>query len=199
MLTKAVPSPPLQLFASRKPFDWPPVGEAEAALSAPGALLEWEMRDYQRLGVRYPLDMLPDTDCRRATDFSSISRMISPTQIPDITYPAKNSIRFAPAGASLNMNRTAFEDYRIHRICPSCGTPFRPQDQFVEIPVGATGAKYLERGGICYRFAIVLDCGKDMPGPEEDGEPRDPKVDVSFLETCRSALALDLYEASLYS
>jgi hypothetical protein len=64
------------------------------------------------------------------------------------------------------------------------------------MPVGATGAKYEERGGLCYRFAIVIDCGKEMPFSEEN---RDPRAHRGFKETCRAALATELYEASHYS
>ena len=88
---------------------------------------------------------------------------------------------------------------RIHRLCPNCGTVFRPQDQIVEIVEGATGKKHCIAAGLCYRFAIVVDCGKDFPTGSDDEEPQDPHASALFLETCSKALGIELYEVSLYT
>ena len=91
---------------------------------------------------------------------------------------------------------------RIRRICPSCGAAFRPQDQVAEIVDGATGEKSPQPGGLCNRFAIIIDFGKEMPlyMPDANGELVDSAAKAAdvFLETCRTALGIDLNEFSLY-
>jgi hypothetical protein len=182
----------------REPFLFPPRGESLAALSAPGANLEWRLNDYPALGARYPLDLLPDPAWRPSYSLH-LGLFEDFISVESGTYlRCKELDAFCVCGHNLKYEANGMRGFgdRIRRHCPSCETPFRPQDQVVEIPIGATGNRYEERGGICYRFAIVVDCGKDIG--ESDGEPRDPKADAVFMETCHSALGIELYEVSHY-
>ena len=191
------PSPRLPLMPESKSFVFPPIGESEEALSAAGALIEWEMRDYLKLGTRYPLDQLPDPGWRPSYSLQ-IHLCDDFTEAPDNYGPSRKLNTVCACGQELKYQTKGirFEEERIHRVCPSCGEPFRPQDQIVEMRDGSTGATYEERGGLCYRFAIVVDCGKNIPNYSDP--LRDPRADPRFKETCSTALATELYEASHY-
>jgi hypothetical protein len=96
----------------------------------------------------------------------------------------------------------SFEGAKVRRICPECGAAFRPQDQIADIVDGATGDKTPQPGGMCYRFAIVLDFDKDHPlfAQNADGERVDatPRVTSRFMDVCRTALGIELNEFSDY-
>jgi hypothetical protein len=194
------PTQPLQLLAESKPFLFPPTGESQEALSAPGSVITWELRDYLKLGTRYPLNKLPDPSWRPSynleihlcDDFTNAVGVEAPCGELNTVCACGHDLKYETQGIP-------FEEHRVHRSCPSCGQSFRPQDQIVEMLVGSTGARYEERGGLCYRFAIVVNCGKDMPLLEEGGGLSDPRADPEFTEACRAALETELYEASLYS
>lgn len=86
--------------------------------------------------------------------------------------------------------------FKVKRICPNCGVQFRPQDHVVEVMNGATGALHSLRGGLCYRFAIIIECGKRWPSEDATSDPR---VNRKFMEICESTLGLELQEVSYYS
>jgi hypothetical protein len=51
-----------------------------------------------------------------------------------------------------------FWDSRIPRKCPSCGSPFRPQELVAHVRDGRTGKAVDRPGGATYLFAVVIDC-----------------------------------------
>jgi hypothetical protein len=101
-------------------------------------------------------------------------------------------------------------DYEfIRRICPQCGTVFRPQDQVAETKdVG--GNNITKPGGACHRFAIDIPCGKDAPivVTGTDGEDvfdadgqlmiNDPKVSAAFMAVSAAALGTGLQEIGVW-
>jgi hypothetical protein len=193
---------PLKVAAQSKPFSFPPEGDSRSALSEPGALIQWRMNDYISLGTVYPLDTLPDPGWRPSYGLE-IHLCDDFTNKDTDAYggSCRQISTHCTCGHDLLYETTGirFEEHRVRRTCPKCGKLFRPQDQIAEIAIGATGGKYEERGGLCYRFAIVVDCGKEMPQCEDEGGLRDAKAQVGFMETCRSALGIELYEVSYYS
>jgi hypothetical protein len=192
------PSPRLPLMPENKSFVFPPIGESEEALSAPGALIQWEIRDYLKLGTRYPLDQLPDPDGQPSYNLNIhlCDDFTEAAEVYGLPSTALNTLCACGQELKYETKGIPFEEERIHRACPACGKPFRPQDQIVQLYDGSTGVPYEERGGICYRFAIVVDCGKESPNSDP---PRDPRADPRFKKTCSAALATELYEASHYS
>jgi hypothetical protein len=91
---------------------------------------------------------------------------------------------------------------KIRQVCPACGQAFRPQDRLAEI-VDANGVKTPQAGGLCNRFAIILDFGKEWPlyTRASSGELTEatPKATDLFLSTCSAALGIELSEFSYYS
>jgi hypothetical protein len=85
----------------------------------------------------------------------------------------------------------AFRDFRIQRTCPSCGTPFRPQDKVARMKDGWTGETTERPGGATYLFAVVVDCGK---GFARDGGPI--RATDEFHKTVARALGQELYEVA---
>ena len=195
---RETPSPRLPLRPESKSFVFPPIGESEEALSAPGAVIQWEIRDYLKLGTRYPLDQLPDPGWRPSYNLNIhlCDDFTEAAEVYGLPSTALNTVCACGHQLKYETKGIPFEEERIHRACPSCGEPFRPQDQIVQMCDGSTGVPYEERGGICYRFAIVVDCGKESPNSDP---PRDPRADPRFKKTCSAALATELYEASHYT
>lgn len=56
---------------------------------------------------------------------------------------------------------------RIHRICPSCGSNFDPCSATCKILDGWRGEPHPLKGGLTFRFALVVDCHKYWPHEEE--------------------------------
>lgn len=81
---------------------------------------------------------------------------------------------------------------KIRRACPVCGQAFRPQHQLAEIRNGEDRTIFVQPGGLCKHFAIIIDFGKDMPfyRLEPNGVLVDAitKVTDVFLQTCITAL-----------
>ncbi len=82
-----------------------------------------------------------------------------------------------------------FYDGRIHRTCPSCGTPFRPQERIARVRDGYTGVARNRTGGVIYLFAVVVDCGK---GFAREGWPM--RATEKFMGTLTKALGRRFYE-----
>jgi hypothetical protein len=92
-----------------------------------------------------------------------------------------------------------FDEDRVRRTCPLCGLGFRPQDQFV--PIGDwTGNETLVAGGACHRFEIVVDCAAvyDSGDPPAAQFEKNAKASGAFIEICRAALGIELYEVTSY-
>jgi hypothetical protein len=179
----------------------PPQGDALTALSASGGLIELSSIDHAGPSLKFPLDPLPGPDAiyglqiHFCDDFVNVDTSgYGPVcrQLDTRCCGCRAELYYEPAGIK-------FADYRIHNICPTCSAQFRPQQQIVEIAIGATGGKYELPAGICYRFAVVIDCGKQSLGVSEGETPRDPRASAEFLGTCRDALGVELYDASCYS
>jgi hypothetical protein len=102
-------------------------------------------------------------------------------------------------GGNLEYDDTGWSlgDKTIRQVCPECGTAFRPQDQIADI-VDQNGNKTPLPGGMCYRFAIVIDCSKDHPlyVRDENGQliETKPKISGGFMGVCSAALGIKLKE-----
>lgn len=188
----------------RTPFVVPPVGESLAALAKPSVLIQW---DHDQRAV-YPMQTTPFDRgavpglCIFASDDFENCHTDSygvggdTRQVIGTCGRCGHDLAYEPSGLS-------FEGTRIRRVCPQCGAAFRPQDQMAEIVDGATGDRTPQPGGMCYRFAIVLDFEKDHPvyAQNADGERGDnatPRVTVRFKDVCRTALGIELDEFGCY-
>ncbi len=179
----------------------PPQCDALAALSAPGGLIELSPIDYARACLEFPLDLRPGPEAYYGLQIHFSDDFVNVDTSGYGPACRKLDTRCCGCRAELSYepNGIKFTDHRIHRICPTCDAPFLPQQQVVEIAIGATGGKYELPAGICYRFAVVIDCGKQSLGVSEGEKLRDPRASSDFLETCRDALGVHLYDVSCYS
>lgn len=189
------------------PFAVPPVCDSLAALAKPSVLIRW---DSDRRAV-YPMQTVP---LRRRPAVPVLEIVLSDDfenchtdgynvggdtrQVMGTCGGCGHDLRYEPAVSQLS-----FEYAKIRRICPECGAAFRPQDQSAEIVDAVTGDKTLQPGGMCYRFAIVLDFDKLHPisAQNADGEWNDkatPRVTGTFMAVCRTALGMELNEFSCY-
>ncbi len=196
---KTQKAPPLYPW---KPFSIPPTGESLSALSMPYTVIEWEGNP----SATYPMQSLNEAifqgdfsfphslGIELSDDFSNLET--------DGYEDAKQVSTICNCGYDL-----AYEGHfgfmRIRRICPTCGTAFRPQDQIAEIPDARTGDKIPQPGGLCNRFGITIYFSKEHPlyVPDPSGELVDatPRVTSAFMETCCMALGAELNEFSYFS
>jgi ribosomal protein S27AE len=191
------------------PFGLPPTGLALAALSRPAALIQWEgnpRATYPMLTMsealakgddRFPPDLIIDL----ADDF------INPDPDPygiggDEVRRMNPTCRCGfDLGYEAGMEHWLAGE-KIRRVCPQCGLAFRPEDHVADFIEGSDGSKTPQPGGLCSRFAIIIDCNKDWPlYTVSNGELVDSLAQVSplFMETCRSALGTELEDFSYYS
>ena len=193
-------TPRASYHAPMKPFSYPPKGDSLAALSDLGALIEWRMNDYLKLGTIYPMQTSPEPQW--APSYSLELHIVDDFINMDDGYSGCGKLNtVCNCGQQLEYVSIGipFDETRIRKTCSSCGRAFRPQDQIIELMEGATGTRFMQQGGLCYRFAIVVRCGKDFPGSADSEPPRDPRVRAVFMQTCAGALGAELYEVSHYS
>ena len=189
------------------PFHVSPVGASFMALTQPYTLIEWK----ENPRAVYPLQTV--TDAMSRGDQRFLHRLmieLSDDFMNPHTDLYEGSARQVNPNCSCG-NNLEYEDEnapgwlataRIRRVCPACGLAFRPQDRVAEIVNGTTGAKHEQPGGLCNRFAIIIEFGKELPlyrRDQKDDDLADPKATRLFLDTCRDALEIDLNEFSYYA
>ena len=191
-------TPQVRLSPELKAVSFPLDEESLAALSSSGAVFRWQMNDFLKLGTVYPLSDVPDPAW--ASSYAIQVHLCDVfTNVIDRYSGCGKLNTLCICGQDLQCKTLGihFDNTRIRRICQSCGQKFRPQDQIVELMEGATGTKFLQPGGLTYRFAIVVECGKDFPFGNDE-TPKDPRATEAFLQTCATALDTELYEVSCY-
>jgi hypothetical protein len=185
------------------PFSVPPVGDSMAALAGAYTLIRWDANP----NATYPLQTVP----QESTSFSpKLMIELSEDFINTHTDPYGGDARqvepTCSCGHNLEYESTAggwLDTQRIRRVCPVCGQAFRPQDQLAEIRDGADGTIYEQPGGLCNRFAIIIDFYRYLPIYRLDSQgvlvAAAPKVTDIFLQTCTIALGIQLNEFSYYT
>ncbi len=131
-------------------------------------LLSWPIESLGRAGLRYPLTPPPFQDEQGAMDcyyefqlhlshdyVYHYSEAISPFDDEPACRSCGESLVY-----SLGHEQDPFYDQRISLRCPSCGELF----DSTGLPCTAydlwTNKEYAIPGGVTYRFAVVVDCGK---------------------------------------
>jgi hypothetical protein len=190
-----------------KPFSVPPTGEALLALAKPNTVIRWKGNSNAVYPMRTLTELVSQGDHRfphsltieMSDDFLNVNT--DPYGVGEDTRQV-NPICTCGCGLGYEDKMGWSTSQRIRQICPSCGSAFRPQDQLAEVVDGATGKKTSQPGGLCNRFAIVIDFGKEWPLylPGTNGELLESTAKASdvFLETCSTALGIELNEFSLY-
>lgn len=187
----------LDLVNIHRPFAIPLTEESLAALADRAVTVGWTIEYPFAKGLAYPFEQSPSRDdppnYRLLIEASEDFR----TETID-HYDETGAIDpHCRCGEDLSYMRAPFEDLAIRRLCPSCGASFEPREKLVTFTNGATGESEVIHGGICYRFAVVVDCGKSVPPAIEDG--KEGKLSRRFLDACSEALGVELYELGSYS
>ena len=127
-----------------------------------------------------------------ATDFVyHLSEWIDPF----VEVPSKcgRSLKYDDESAT-KAGYPVYYDGRIHRVCPTCGRAFRPQELVAKVRDGWTGETASPPGGATYLFAVVIDCGKGFAreGFAREGSPM--RASQEFIDTVTMALDQTFYE-----
>ncbi|WP_157234814.1 hypothetical protein [Methylosinus sp. LW4] len=196
--SKAPEQPPvLDLVDVERPFAVPLTEESFAALADRAVTVGWTIEDPLANGLAYPFEQRPSRDdppnYRLLIEASEDFRTET-INCYDDTGTVDPHCR---CGEDLSYSRAPFEDVAIRRLCPSCGARFEPRERLVTFTNGATGESQTIHGGICYRFAVAIDCEKSIPPAIEDG--KEGKLSRRFLDACSEALGVELYELGSYS
>ena len=130
-------------------------------------LVEWPNSNLKLSGLKYPLTVIPGPDdmyydveihLTEQTVYHT-SEIIDPFE--EITCSCGSEIeQFEPS------DRCLFYDPRLPNHCPSCGTLMNYATLPMMVHDGWTGDESEAAGGVTYRFAIIVDCGKYWPESE---------------------------------
>ena len=129
----------------------------------------WRVDSSNESGLRCPLSPFPDwgdayyeLQLHVATDFVyHTSELIDP--LDRVSCECGRSLGPDEDFSTWTTDgRPVFIDPRIPRSCPSCGSPFRPQELVAHIRDGRKGKAVDRPGGATYLFAVVIDCGEDF-------------------------------------
>jgi hypothetical protein len=155
----------------------------------------WTVESSNESGLKYPLSPFPEwgdayyeLELHVAKDFVyHTSELIDP--FDQITCVCGVSLEPGEDHSPWPKGPPVFIDPRIPRTCPSCGTPFRPQELIASVRDGHTGESIYRRGGATYLFAVVIDCGK---GFARDGWPI--RASEEFLALVEKNLGRRFYQ-----
>jgi hypothetical protein len=164
--------------------------------------LMWPIQTAWTAGLKYALDQMPVA--RRGTDGPGYNLEIH--SLADYVYissdviapfpnvdPAARPVLCKVSGTDIHYVAQPIDrmfDHlgsRIRHTCPTCSTVFRPQERRVSVRDGWSGERRDVAGGATYRFAIVIDCGTDIP-------EQTPKAVGEFKAITEAALGQTLYE-----
>jgi hypothetical protein len=186
------------------PFAFPLAEASLTALHQSNVLIKWDGNPSATYPMQTPTQPMMEGDDRWPHELIiELSDDFFNPHTDPIGGSAKQVTPICKCGCHLEYEDTLgwLATEKIYRICPECGVAFRPQDHFAEIVNGVTGSKSSQMGGLCNRFAIIIDFRKDWPQPVQALEnilPVEPKATSEFLNMCSAALNTDLNEFSYY-
>ncbi len=136
----------------------------QSRLDDGGLLLQYSMRHLDLDDIRYPLARL---DRDRDSVYYDLKFWLSPDYvcITSETLVGYDDSR-CQCGRKLahEKPRDVFSPCDHFPLrCPTCETPFNPQDRLFQVRSGYTGDESSVAGGAVFRFAVEIDCGKCIP------------------------------------
>lgn len=174
------------------PFPSPCSPSDLRALGTTEYRLVWPVTRLGKAGLKYPLADLPyglyeeipyELILHLAEDYLYVtSEILDPFE--NVNCPCGENLSYWVRDES---PFTLHNANRIHRRCPDCGAPFRPQDHPATFRDATTGDSTVVPGGLTYRFAISVDCGRCFP---RDSWP--VSADPDFVRICSDALGFGL-------
>jgi hypothetical protein len=154
----------------------------------------WPVESLRDSGLRYPLDPVPFDDHREAAEcyykvrlhfgrdlIYHTSEVIDPFD-PEPVCGCGRTLMYYPEG-----HNDPFYSARLAATCPACGSSFDPTGLVATGRDGWTGRPYRLPGGASYRFAVVIDCGKDF-----GGKPH--RFDHQLSALIEKTLGVEFYE-----
>jgi len=170
-------------------------------LQSPQILFVWPLADTKELGLHYPLRAAPDMREPHSGPYLDLRIEISDDYVDrESEWSGELESTKCHCGAELSYSGDDNDLFycRLKRVCPSCGSIFRPQDYPAAMRDGATGEPSTIMGGAISRFAIVIDCGKAFRFEVETtpiGQVEiSPRAEPALVQICETALGLTLYE-----
>jgi hypothetical protein len=148
------------------------------------AMVEWPNSNLKLSGLNYPLTVVPGPEgvyydieihLTEQTVYHT-SEIIDP--FDEIICSCGSEIEpFEPSESS------PLYDPRLPNLCPSCRTVMNYAPLSMKVRDGWTGDESEAAGGVTYRFAIIVDCGKCWPESEATVTPE-------FLAIVEKALGI---------
>ena len=145
-------------------------------------VLEWNIDNVMEAGVEYPFQFDPDPDS--GPPYFAVRMFLG----NDYFYETNECVTpFDEQGTHCKCGEQLVYDTgwsgviggsRIHHLCPGCGSEFDTSEITSEVLDVWTGEPSVS-GGMAFRFAIQVDCGKHFPHDEE--EARRFKLRAEFL------------------
>jgi len=157
-------------------------------------ILGWPVENLAVSGLRYPLNSNQfdpsKTYYKLQLHFSPVyvypmSGQIDPFTAPVTCAECGEALEFWPQEG--DETGGIFGSARLHLCCPRCATPFDVARLSAVVRDGRTGEPKDVQGGACYRFAIVVDCGKCIQAANVKVAPRLRKL-------CEDKLGCSFYE-----
>ncbi len=87
---------------------------------------------------------------------------------------------------------------RLLDHCPSCGRPFDPSSRIAKARNPQTGEPFEIQGGVTYRFAIMIECGKNLPDQLAIELFSTNPIKPELLELCQRHFATEFYTVCVY-
>jgi hypothetical protein len=85
---------------------------------------------------------------------------------------------------------------RLQDRCPACGQPFDPSTRIARARDPMTLKPCTIPGGITYRFALMIDCGKSLPIYIDPTRPN--PIQPELLDLCQRHFGTDFYDVGAY-
>ena len=139
------------------------LGAFLAARKNTDLLLAWPVESLAASGLRYPLESPPsdgedvyfEIQLHLSRDYAyHCSEVVDPFDEPPVCACGTN-LEYQP-----DYEQDPFGAARISAECPECGAPFNPTKLPCTVRDPWTGDEQTLPGGLTYRFAVVIDCGK---------------------------------------
>lgn len=147
--------------------------------------LSWNVQNAHEAKVKYPLTFDPwpesgspyfDIRTLDADDyFCESSENVTYLDDSVLKCTCGNQLAYESGWSGMAGSR------RIHRKCPDCGRIFDPSTLACEIQDGWTGEPQVIMGGLNFRFALVINCGKYFPHEEERFREFKPRNELLAL------------------
>jgi hypothetical protein len=163
-------------------------------------LLCWPVQNLAASGLCYPLSDNAWDPCQTYYDIElhfspdyvyHVSENIDPFAKAPVCEHCREGLEFDSPPDEFGSTCGIFYSSQLLVHCPECGTPFDVARLPAVVRDGRTGDEDVIMGGACYRFAIVVDCGKCIP-------EKNLKITPTLKTLCNTTFDCSFYEIGDY-